>query len=238
MMSSAANTNVDPAELAKFSELAHRWWDPDSEFRPLHQINPLRLDWIDQQAKFAGKQVVDVGCGGGILADSMARRGAHVLGIDLAGKSLKVAQLHAMEAQTPNVEYREIAAEALALEQPGRFDVLTCMEMLEHVPEPASTIGACAKLVKPGGWLFFSTLNRNPKSFLFAIVGAEYLLNLLPKGTHEYARFIRPSELARACRESGLDVVSMRGMQYNPLTRRYWLSADTGVNYLMACRKP
>ena len=237
-MVSTANANVDPAELAKFSELAHRWWDPDSEFRPLHQINPLRLDWIDQQAGLAGKQVVDVGCGGGILADSMARRGAQVLGIDLAGKALKVAQLHAMEAQTTGVEYREISAEALAFERPGHFDVLTCMEMLEHVPQPASTISACANLVKPGGWLFFSTLNRNPKSFLFAIVGAEYLLKLLPQGTHEYARFIRPSELARSCREAGLEVASMRGMEYNPFTRRYWLSADTSVNYLMACRKP
>lgn len=236
-MMSTANANVDPAELAKFSELAHRWWDPDSEFRPLHQINPLRLDWIDQQSGLAGKQVVDVGCGGGILADSMARRGAQVLGIDLAGKSLKVAQLHAMEAQTAGVEYREISAEALADEQPGQFDVLTCMEMLEHVPKPGSTIKACASLVKPGGWLFFSTLNRNPKSFLFGIVGAEYVLKLLPRGTHEYARFIRPSELARSCREAGLDVVNMRGMEYNPFTRRYWLSADTSVNYLVACRK-
>lgn len=230
--------NVDPAELAKFSELAHRWWDPDSEFRPLHQINPLRLDWIDRQAKLAGKRVVDVGCGGGILADSMARRGAKVLGIDLAGKALKVAQLHAMEAHTPDIEYREIAAEALAGERPASFDAVTCMEMLEHVPQPASTVRACAELVKSGGWLFFSTLNRNPKSFLFAIVGAEYLLKLLPKGTHEYARFIRPSELARHCRDAGLEVASMRGMEYNPLTRRYWLSGDTSVNYLMACRKP
>jgi 2-polyprenyl-6-hydroxyphenyl methylase/3-demethylubiquinone-9 3-methyltransferase len=237
-MSSTANANVDPAELAKFSELAHRWWDPNSEFRPLHQINPLRLDWIDQQAGLAGKTVVDIGCGGGILSDSMARRGADVLGIDLAGKSLKVAQLHAMEAMTTGVEYREISAEALAAERPGQFDVLTCMEMLEHVPQPASTIDACARLVKPGGWLFFSTLNRNPKSFLFAILGAEYVLKLLPRGTHEYARFIRPSELASACRQAGLDVVSMRGMEYNPFTQRYWLSADTSVNYLLACRKP
>jgi 2-polyprenyl-6-hydroxyphenyl methylase/3-demethylubiquinone-9 3-methyltransferase len=237
-MMSTASTNVDPAELAKFSELAHRWWDPNSEFRPLHQINPLRLDWIDQQAGLAGKRVVDVGCGGGILADAMARRGAQVLGIDLAGKSLKVAQLHAMEAQTNGVTYREVAAEALAAEQPGQFDALTCMEMLEHVPRPESTIQACAALVKPGGWVFFSTINRNPKSFLFAIVGAEYLLKLLPKGTHEYARFIRPSELARGCREAGLDVVGIRGMEYNPVTQRYWLSPDASVNFLMACRKP
>ena len=237
-MTTTAQTNVDPAELAKFSELAHRWWDTDSEFRPLHQINPLRLDWIDRMAGLSAKRVLDVGCGGGILADAMARRGAQVLGIDLATKSLKVAQLHALEAGTPNVEYREIAAEALAAEQPSSFDALTCMEMLEHVPQPASIVRACAQLVKPGGWVFFSTIARNPKAFLFAIVGAEYLLNLLPKGTHEYARFIKPSELARHARDAGLDVVAMRGMQYNPLTRRYWLSDDTSVNYLMACRRP
>ncbi|HEY1391841.1 MAG TPA: bifunctional 2-polyprenyl-6-hydroxyphenol methylase/3-demethylubiquinol 3-O-methyltransferase UbiG [Methylibium sp.] len=237
-MTTTAQTNVDPAELAKFSELAHRWWDVDSEFRPLHQINPLRLDWIDRMAGLSAKRVLDVGCGGGILADAMARRGAQVLGIDLATKSLKVAQLHALEAGTPNVEYREIAAEALATEQPSSFDALTCMEMLEHVPQPASIVRACAQLVKPGGWVFFSTIARNPKAFLFAIVGAEYLLNLLPKGTHEYARFIKPSELAHHARDAGLDVVAMRGMQYNPLTRRYWLSDDTSVNYLMACRRP
>ena len=230
--------NADPQELAKFSELAHRWWDTESEFRPLHQINPLRLDWIDAHAQLAGKRVVDVGCGGGILSDSMARRGANVLGIDLAGKALKVAQLHALEAGTPSVEYREVAAEALAEEMPGAFDVLTCMEMLEHVPEPASVVRACATLVKPGGWVFFSTINRNPKAFLFAIVGAEHVLKLLPKGTHEYARFIRPSELAQSCRDAGLTLLETRGMEYNPLTRRYWLSADTSVNYLFACRKP
>jgi 2-polyprenyl-6-hydroxyphenyl methylase/3-demethylubiquinone-9 3-methyltransferase len=230
--------NVDPQELAKFSELAHRWWDPDSEFRPLHQINPLRLDWIDRHAHLQGKRVVDIGCGGGILADAMARRGANVLGIDLASKPLKVAQLHALEAGTPSIDYREIAAEALAAEQPGQFDVVTCMEMLEHVPVPASIVQACATLVKPGGWLFFSTLNRNAKSFLFAIVGAEHVLELLPKGTHEYARFIRPSELARWCRDAGLDLSDTRGMEYNPLTRRYRLSGDTSVNYLIACRKP
>ena len=230
--------NVDPAELAKFSDLAHRWWDPESEFRPLHQINPLRLDWIDRQAELSGKQVLDVGCGGGILADAMARKGAQVLGIDLAGKSLKVAQLHALEAGTTGVEYREVSAEALADERPASFDVVTCMEMLEHVPDPASVVQACAKLVKPGGWVFFSTINRNPKSFLFAIVGAEYVLQMLPKGTHEYAKFIKPSELAGYCRQAGLDLQGTRGMEYNPLTRRYWLSADTSVNYLIATRKP
>jgi 2-polyprenyl-6-hydroxyphenyl methylase/3-demethylubiquinone-9 3-methyltransferase len=229
--------NADPQELAKFSELAHRWWDPQSEFRPLHQINPLRLDWIDSQARLAGKCVLDVGCGGGILAESMARRGAEVLGIDLATKALRVAQLHAMEAGVERLRYREVAAEALAAEAPASFDVVTCMEMLEHVPQPASVVQACATLVKPGGWVFFSTINRNPKSFLFAIVGAEHVLQLLPKGTHEYAKFIRPSELARWCRDAGLVLQQTRGMEYNPLTQRYWLSADTSVNYLVACRK-
>lgn len=229
--------NVDPAELAKFSELAHRWWDTESEFRPLHQINPLRLGWIQQQVPLAGRRVLDVGCGGGILADAMARQGAQVLGIDLATKSLKVAQLHALEAETPNVQYREVSAEALAAEQPGQFDVVTCMEMLEHVPDPSSIVRACATLVKPGGWVFFSTLNRNPKAFLFAIVGAEYVLNLLPRGTHEYAKFIKPSELAGHCRQAGLDVQGSKGMEYNPLTRRYWLSNDTSVNYALATRK-
>lgn len=229
--------NADPQELAKFSELAHRWWDADSEFKPLHQINPLRLDWIDQRVRISGKRVVDIGCGGGILADSMARRGAKVLGIDLATNALKVAQLHALEAATPDIEYREIAAEALAAEQPGAFDVVTCMEMLEHVPDPASVVRACSDLVKPGGWVFFSTINRNAKSFLFAIVGAEHVLKMLPKGTHEYAKFIRPSELAHWCRDAGLELDATRGMEYNPLTQRYWLSADTSVNYLFACRK-
>ena len=229
--------NADPAELAKFSELAHRWWDPQSEFRPLHEINPLRLDWIQTHAALAGKRVLDVGCGGGILADAMARKGAQVLGIDLARKALKVAQLHALEAQTPGVEYREVSVEALAAEQPAAFDVVTCMEMLEHVPDPASVVRACAQLVKPGGWVFFSTINRNPKAFVFAIVGAEYLLNLLPRGTHEYLKFIRPSELAGFCRSTSLELVETRGIQYNPLTRRYWLSADTSVNYLMATER-
>jgi 2-polyprenyl-6-hydroxyphenyl methylase/3-demethylubiquinone-9 3-methyltransferase len=229
--------NVDPAELAKFSDLAHRWWDTESEFRPLHQINPLRLGWIEQQAALEGKRVLDVGCGGGILADAMARRGAHVVGIDLATKSLRVAQLHALEAQTPHIEYREISAEAMAVAEPAGFDVVTCMEMLEHVPDPASVVSACAALVKPGGWVFFSTINRNAKSFAFAILGAEYMLNLLPRGTHEYARLLRPSELAGHCRAAGLDLQATRGMQYNPLTKRYWLDADTSVNYLFATRK-
>jgi 2-polyprenyl-6-hydroxyphenyl methylase / 3-demethylubiquinone-9 3-methyltransferase len=232
------HVNADPAELAKFSELAHRWWDPESEFRPLHQINPLRLGWIEQlTGGLHGKQVLDVGCGGGILADAMARKGAQVLGVDLSTKALKVAQLHALEAQTPNIQYREVSAEALAAEQPATYDVVTCMEMLEHVPDPASVVRACSQLVKPGGWVFFSTLNRNPKSFLFAIVGAEYVLNLLPKGTHEYAKFIKPSELASYARSAGLDLQASKGMEYNPFTRRYWLSADTSVNYLLATRK-
>jgi 2-polyprenyl-6-hydroxyphenyl methylase/3-demethylubiquinone-9 3-methyltransferase len=230
--------NADPQELAKFSELAHRWWDPQSEFRPLHEINPLRLGWINGLAPLAGRRVVDVGCGGGILADSMARKGAQVLGIDLAGKALKVAQLHAAEAGTPSIEYREIAVETLAEEAPASFDTVTCMEMLEHVPDPSSVVRACATLAKPGGWVFFSTINRNPKAFLYAIVGAEYLLKLLPQGTHEYARFIRPSELAQWCRDAGLVLQGTRGMEYNPLTKRYALSADVSVNYLVACRKP
>jgi len=229
--------NVDPQELAKFSELAHRWWDPESEFRPLHQINPLRLDWIDATAPLAGRAALDVGCGGGILAEAMARRGANVLGIDLATKPLKVAQLHALEAQTSGISYREVSAEALAAEMPGAFDTVTCMEMLEHVPDPSSVVDACAKLVRPGGWVFFSTINRNAKAFLFAIVGAEHVLKLLPKGTHEYARFIRPSELAGWCRAAELSLSEMRGMEYNPLNQRYSLSGDTSVNYLMAWRK-
>jgi 2-polyprenyl-6-hydroxyphenyl methylase / 3-demethylubiquinone-9 3-methyltransferase len=229
--------NADPAELAKFSELAHRWWDPESEFRPLHQINPLRLDWIQGQCDLSGKRVLDVGCGGGILADSMARRGAEVTGIDLAAKALRVAQLHALEAQTTNVQYREISVEALAKEQPASFDVVTCMEMLEHVPDPGSVVKACSELVKPGGWVFFSTIHRNAKAFMLAIVGAEYVLNMLPRGTHEYAKMIRPSELAASCRSADLHVQNTRGLEYNPLTRRYWLSADTSVNYLVATRR-
>ena len=230
--------NVDTAELAKFSELAHRWWDVNSEFRPLHQINPLRLEWINNLSSIKGKAVLDVGCGGGILSDAMARAGATVTGIDLATKSLKVAQLHALETQTPNVNYREVSAEALAEEAPAQFDVVTCMEMLEHVPDPASIVQACAALVKPGGWVFCSTLNRNPKSFLFAIVGAEYVLNLLPKGTHEFAKFIKPSELAAHCRSAGLTLNATKGLQYNPITRRYWLDANTSVNYMIATQRP
>jgi 2-polyprenyl-6-hydroxyphenyl methylase / 3-demethylubiquinone-9 3-methyltransferase len=230
--------NVDAQELAKFSELAHRWWDPNSEFRPLHEINPLRLEWIDELAQLRGKTVLDVGCGGGILAEAMARRGAaHVTGIDLAARPLGVARLHALEAGVENLDYREIATEALAEQSPGAFEVVTCMEMLEHVPDPAAVVQACARLVQPGGWVFFSTLNRNPKSFLFAIVGAEYVLRLLPRGTHEYAKLIRPSELGRWCRDAGLALHGTRGMQYNPFTRRYWLSGDTSVNYLFACRR-
>ena len=229
--------NADPAELAKFSELAHRWWDTESEFRPLHQINPLRLAWIDDIVPLAGKRVLDIGCGGGILADAMARKGAEVLGIDLAGKALKVAQLHALEAQTQGVSYREVSAENLAAEQPESFDVVTCMEMLEHVPDPSSVVRACATLVKPGGHVFFSTINRNAKAFVFAIVGAEYILNLLPRGTHEFAKFIKPSELAAYARAAGLDLEHTRGMEDNPLTRHYWLSANTSVNYMLGMRK-
>jgi 2-polyprenyl-6-hydroxyphenyl methylase / 3-demethylubiquinone-9 3-methyltransferase len=229
--------NFDPAELAKFSDLAHRWWDLESEFRPLHQINPLRLDWIQGLVALEGKRVLDVGCGGGILADSMARRGAEVLGIDLATKALKVAQLHALEAETQGVSYREISAEGLAAEQPASFDVVTCMEMMEHVPDPSLIVKACADLVKPGGYVFFSTINRNAKAFLFAIVGGEYLLNLLPRGTHEYSKLIKPSELAAYCRAAELDLQQTKGMEYNPITRRYWLSSDTSVNYMQATRK-
>lgn len=229
--------NFDPAELAKFSDLAHRWWDVESEFRPLHQINPIRLAWIEGFTSLKGLRVVDIGCGGGILADAIARKGADVLGIDLSTKALKVAQLHALEAQTECVEYREISAEALAAEQPGGFDVVTCMEMLEHVPDPSSIVKACAALVKPGGYVFFSTINRNAKAFLFAIVGAEYVLNLLPRGTHEYAKLIKPSELSSYCRDVNLNLQQTKGLQYNPLTRHYWLNADTSVNYLFATTK-
>ncbi|MCM2340790.1 bifunctional 2-polyprenyl-6-hydroxyphenol methylase/3-demethylubiquinol 3-O-methyltransferase UbiG [Rhodoferax sp.] len=230
--------NADPAELAKFSDLAHRWWDADGEFRPLHQINPLRLAWMKELCVLQGKDVLDVGCGGGILTDSLARSGANATGIDLSTKALRIAQLHAMDAQTENVQYREISAEAMAQEQPGGFDVVTCMEMLEHVPDPASVVQACATLVKPGGWVFFSTLNRNPMSFLQAIIGAEYVLNMLPRGTHEFAKFIRPSELAGFCRRAGLNVMHTRGLSFNPLTQRYWLNSNTSVNYLLATQKP
>ena len=226
--------NADPQELAKFSELAHRWWDPTSEFKPLHQINPLRLGWIDNIAVLKGKSVLDVGCGGGILAEAMAALGARVKGIDLSEKALKVAMLHLLESRL-DVNYEEISAEALALREPGQYDALTCMEMLEHVPDPASTVSACAKLVKPGGQLFFSTINRNPKSYLFAVIGAEYILRLLPRGTHDYAKFLKPSELARHCRAAGLTLKSVIGMGYNPLTKVYSLNDDTSVNYLMHC---
>ena len=230
--------NADPQELAKFGDLAHRWWDPEGEFRPLHQINPLRLDWIHQQANLAGKRVLDVGCGGGILTESMALRGADALGIDLSIKPLRVAQLHALETGIERLAYREISAEALAEESPASFDVVTCMEMLEHVPEPSSVVRACSVLVNPGGWVFFSTLNRNVKAFVMAIVGAEHVLKLLPKGTHEYGRFIRPSELARWCREADLATQGFKGMGFNPLTGRYSLHDDTSVNYLLVCRAP
>lgn len=230
--------NVDPAELEKFSNLAHHWWDMDSEFKPLHMINPLRLAWIDEHAKIAGKSVLDVGCGGGILADSMARKGANVTGIDLATKSLRVAQLHGLEAGTPNIQYREIPVEELAAERPESFDVVTCMEMLEHVPDPASVVRACAQLVKPGGWVFFSTINRNIKSYGLAIVAAEYVLNMLPKGTHEFDKFLKPSEMAAFCRQAGLVVTSSKGLQHNPLTGRYWLDANCSVNYMLATQRP
>lgn len=227
-------SNVDARELAKFSEMAHHWWDLNGEFAPLHAINPLRLEWIESFGPLDGHTVLDVGCGGGILAESMARRAAHVTGIDLAAKPLGVARLHALEAGVANIDYVEIAAEALAAQRPGGFDVVTCMEMLEHVPDPASIVRACAALLRPGGRAFFSTLNRNAKSWLLGIVGAEYVLGLLPQGTHDYARFIKPSELAQWCRDGGLAVTATRGLEYNPLTRRYRLSADTSVNYLLA----
>ncbi len=231
------NTNVDRAELEKFGALASRWWDPNSEFKPLHDINPLRLNYIDKLVGVKGKRVIDIGCGGGILAESMAVRGADVTGIDLSEKPLKVAQLHLLETGQ-KVDYRLVSAEQIAAEQPAGFDCVCCMEMLEHVPEPISSIRAASQLVKPGGWVFFSTLNRNPKSFLFAIVGAEYVLNLLPKGTHEYKRFITPSELAAMVREAGLTVSGFTGMTYNPFTKHYALNDDVSVNYIVACRKP
>ena len=230
--------NADAAELAKFQALAARWWDPGSEFQPLHAINPLRLDWIDRLAGLRGSRTVDIGCGGGILAESMATRGARVTGIDLADKPLRVAQLHGLESGV-EVHYERIAAEDLAAREPGAYDVVTCMEMLEHVPDPASTVRACAQLVRPGGWVFMSTINRNPKAFLFAIVGAEYVLKLLPRGTHDYEKFLRPSELAGFARAAGLELQQMTGLTYNPVTRRYRLVADdVSVNYLAAFRRP
>ena len=229
--------NADQLELDKFSQLAHRWWDPNSEFKPLHDINPLRLEWVDRlSGGIEGKRVLDVGCGGGILSESLSVKGAQVTGIDLSEKALKVAKLHQLESGA-QVDYRLIAAEALAEEQPDTYDVVTCMEMLEHVPDPASVMAACARMVKPEGWVFFSTLNRNPKSYLLAIVGAEYVLNLLPKGTHDWAKFIKPHELASYARGVGLEPVELMGMTYNPLTKAYRLEQDTDVNYLMACRR-
>jgi 2-polyprenyl-6-hydroxyphenyl methylase/3-demethylubiquinone-9 3-methyltransferase len=229
--------NVDPAELDKFSQLAHRWWDPTSEFKPLHEINPLRLNHIDSLVGLRGKQVLDVGCGGGILAEAMARCEARVTGIDLGEKALKVAQLHLLESKLP-IDYQQVSAEEFAQRQPEQYDVVTCMEMLEHVPDPASTVRACARLVKPGGWCVFSTISRNPKAYVYAILGAEYLLKLLPKGTHDYARFIRPSELAGDCRSAGLDVKGTIGLQYNPVSKRYSLGEDVGVNYILSAEKP
>lgn len=229
-------SNADPIELEKFSQLAHKWWDPNSEFKPLHEINPLRLAYIDRIASLAGKTVLDVGCGGGILSEALADAGATVTGIDLADKSLSVARLHLLESGK-KVDYHKVAVEALADERPAHYDVVTCMEMLEHVPDPAAVVAACAKLVKPGGHVFFSTLNRNPKSYLFAIIGAEYVLNLLPRGTHDYAKFIKPSELAQWCRNAGLEVAEVTGMSYNPLNKSYTLGRDTSVNYLLASQR-
>ncbi len=226
------NVNADPAELDKFGELAHRWWDPNSEFKPLHDINPLRLDWIDNTIGLRGKRVLDVGCGGGLLSEGMAVRGAEVTGIDLSEKPLGVARLHLLESGQ-KVDYRKISAEQMAEEMPGAFDAVTCLEMLEHVPDPASIVAACARLVKPGGQVFFSTINRNPKAYLFAVIGAEYLLQMLPKGTHEFARFIKPSELTRWCKQSDLEPDELTGMTYNPLARHYALGRDTDVNYLI-----
>lgn len=231
-----ATQNADPAELDKFSQLAHRWWDPASEFRPLHEINPLRLGWINGHAPLAGQQVLDVGCGGGILAESMAAIGADVCGIDLSEKALKVAELHLLESRL-SVRYEAVSAEDLADRRPASFDIVTCMELLEHVPQPPSTVAACAKLLKPGGHAFFSTINRNPKAYLFAILGAEYILKMLPKGTHDYARFIRPSELAAACRAAGLRASEFIGMTYNPLAKRYSLGPNCDVNYIVHCVK-
>ncbi|NYT85696.1 bifunctional 2-polyprenyl-6-hydroxyphenol methylase/3-demethylubiquinol 3-O-methyltransferase UbiG [Pollutimonas harenae] len=234
---STQSQNVDQAELDKFAALASRWWDPESEFKPLHAINPLRLGWItDHAGSLAGKTILDVGCGGGILAESMAKAGAQVTGIDLAQQSLTVARLHGLESGV-SVDYQKISAEDMAARQSGQYDIVTCMEMLEHVPDPGSIVQACASLVKPGGQVFFSTLNRNPKSFLFAIVGAEYVLRMLPKGTHSYENFIKPSELAAAARRAGLTVTKLAGMEYNPITDHYKLSHDTSVNYLMATQR-
>ena len=224
--------NVDPQEVAKFSDLAHRWWDPSSEFKPLHEINPLRLGWIDHLAPISARKVLDVACGGGILAEAMAQRGGKVKGIDLSERALKVAALHQLESKV-NVDYEKIPAEELAAREPGQYDIVTCMELLEHVPDPASTVAACAALARPGGHLFFSTINRNPKSYLFAIIGAEYILRMLPRGTHDYARFIKPSELAQFCRAAGLEIRDITGMTYNPITKIYALGPDSDVNYIV-----
>jgi 2-polyprenyl-6-hydroxyphenyl methylase/3-demethylubiquinone-9 3-methyltransferase len=231
-----ATMNADPAELRKFGELAHRWWDPRGEFRPLHELNPLRLGWIDGHAALAGKRVLDVGCGGGILSEAMARLGAQVTGIDLSEKPLKVAQLHLLESGL-NVSYRLVSAEDLSKEEEKQYDVVTCMELLEHVPEPSSTVAACAALLKPGGMAFFSTINRNPKAYALAVIGAEYVLKLLPRGTHDYQRFIKPSELARWCRDAGLEERELKGMTYNPITGVYKLGEDCDVNYSLCCVK-
>lgn len=232
----ASHTNVDPSEIAKFEALASRWWDMNSEFKPLHDINPLRLNWIDERVSLVGKTVLDVGCGGGILSESMARRGATVTGIDMGAAPLAVARLHLLESGQ-QVDYQQIPVEQLAAECPASFDTVTCLEMLEHVPDPAAIVQACFDLVKPGGWVFFSTLNRNPKAYAFAILGAEYLLRLLPRGTHDYAKFIKPSELASWARAANLDMVDMIGLHYNPLTRRYWLAPNVDVNYMIATRR-
>jgi 2-polyprenyl-6-hydroxyphenyl methylase/3-demethylubiquinone-9 3-methyltransferase len=228
--------NADPLEIQKFSDVAHHWWDINSEFRPLHEINPLRLEWINARARLKEKKVIDVGCGGGILAESMAKKGAQVTGIDLSQKALNVADLHSLESGL-TIRYQHIAAEKMAEQEPGEYDVVTCMEMLEHVPDPASIVAACAKLAKPGGFVFFSTLNRSPKSYLYAVLGAEYVLQMLPKGTHDYTKFIKPAELATAIRQAGLELLTLRGMGYNPITKMYSLNADTSVNYLAACRR-
>lgn len=237
MSEQTTHVNVDPSEIDKFSQLAHKWWDEESEFKPLHKINPLRLQYIDGYAQLNSKKVVDVGCGGGILTEALTKTGATTLGVDLAEKSLKIAQLHALETELQNVSYRCVSVEDLAAEQAGLYDVVTCMEMMEHVPDPASVIRSCAELAKDDGWVFFSTINRNPKAFMLAIVGAEYVLGMLPKGTHEFAKFIKPSELAGFCRQADLVVERMRGLEHNPLSGRYWLSADTSVNYMVSTRK-
>ncbi len=238
MHTEPSQANVDAAEIEKFSQLAHKWWDKESEFKPLHDINPLRLGYIDGHAQISGKTVLDVGCGGGILTEALALAGAQATGIDMAKKSLKIAQLHALENQVANVAYRLISVEDLAAETPAAFEVVTCMEMMEHVPDPASVVNACARLAAPGGWVFFSTINRRPKAYVQAVLGAEYLLRMLPRGTHDYRKFITPAELMRMCRQAGLQTVDTRGLTYNPLSRQYRLTDSLDVNYMIACRKP